>query len=210
MWNAVSCNLSPRHVLSLVSFGKHHCNQPRCFSVRGTGTKPRSGCTGLVLPGSGGSTGLIWSLWVAPPMQHCLMSWVKSECAKQGSGEGRHMAHTLVLVTVLLTWFNHRWKSPLGPLMPSGEPQGPFKLWKKLSKWRMLTGKLWKGPLLPFPCHSPFCPCLDCFFLVVFLLFVCRTSLPRHHCSLTPRPSDCSLNVTSKKPSLTSQVKVVT
>ena len=41
-------------------------------------------------------------------MQHCLMSWVKSECAKQGSGVGRHMAHTLVLVTVLLTWFNHR------------------------------------------------------------------------------------------------------
>lgn len=106
-------------------------------------------------------------LWAAPSTQHCLMSWGKSECNKQGSGLGRHVAHTLVLVTLLLTWLNHRWKSPLGPLMPSGEPQGPFKLWKTLSKWRMLTGKLWKGPLLPFPCHSPFCPCLDCFFVVL-------------------------------------------
>ena len=72
----------------------------------------------------------------------------------------------------------------------------------------MWTGRLWKGPLLPLPYPSPFWSCLDCF---LFWLLVCRTSLPHHLRSLAPCPSDCSLNITSsKKPSLTSQVKVVT
>lgn len=55
---AVSCPLSPRHVLSQVSFAKHRCSQARCFPLRGAGTEPRGHGTGLVLPGGRDAAGL--------------------------------------------------------------------------------------------------------------------------------------------------------
>lgn len=104
--------------------------------MRGAGSKPQSGCTGLVLPGSGGSTGLIALppyLWVAPPTisslggsHPALLPSFLGEVRVHQAGEWARYAlgsrpgprHTVTHTA------ESQVKRPLGPLTPSGEPQG--------------------------------------------------------------------------------------
>lgn len=96
--------------------------------MRGAGSKPQSGCTGLVLPGSGGSTGLM----VAPPTislggsHPALLPSFLGEVRVHQAGEWARCAlssrpgprHTVTHTA------ESQVKRPLGPLTPSGEPQG--------------------------------------------------------------------------------------
>lgn len=110
-WKAVSCNLSPHHVLSLVSFAKHRCHPSHCFPMRGAGTYPRGDCSGLVPPGSGDAAGLTQS----PPTtslsgsQPAPLSVFPEEIRvyQAGSRPGVRLPPTLVLASHVVTHVAH-------------------------------------------------------------------------------------------------------